>query len=279
MKKTNRLFPAGTILKYFILSLASAAVIFPLYFLAISALKTDNEIFLRPFELPVVWQFQNITEVLIKNKFYTYMGNSFVIAILSVTLTSVVSIMAAYAITRMHWKGSGTVNMLLMTGIMIPIHAVILPLYLTVRRIGLKEPKLVLVCVFAAFALPRTIFIISGFLKDIPRALEEAAVIDGAKMGTVIGRIIVPLLKPAIATVCIFDFLTVWNDLLVSMIFISKDKDRTLQLGIMRFMGEFSTMYNYIFVAVLISIIPTLLIFIFFQKRIVAGITAGAVKG
>lgn len=267
------------IAKHLYLLLGCLLILFPLYFVIVSAIKPDDEIFLYPFSLPKVWKLSNITDVLFKDQFYRYIFNSFKIALFSCTLSALTSVSASYALIRMRWKWSRKVNALLMIGIMIPMHAVILPLYLTVRKSGLSNPHLILVLLFAAFALPRSIFIISGFLKDIPVALEESAAIDGASMYTILARIITPLLSPAIATVCIFNFLSVWNDLLISMIFVSETKDLTIQLGIMRYMGENTTLYGLVMAAVLISAIPTIAIFLLFQKKIIAGISAGAVKG
>lgn len=265
--------------KYFVLLLMAVVILFPLLFVFLASLKVDDEIFLNPFGLPSVAHFENYKAVLIDMGMWRYMLNSLYYAFASVLLTLLCAIFAAYAITRMRWRFSGLAMGVLLTGLLIPMHAIILPLYLTVRKAGVNSPQIVLVLIFAAFALPKSTFILANFLKGIPATIEEAAVIDGAGLGTVIVRIITPLLAPAISVCVVFDFLTVWNDLLISLIFISEKTQRTLQLGIMMFKGDYTTNYSYLMTAVCCAILPTITLYIFFQKKIVAGLTSGAVKG
>ena len=275
-RKENKVLDAA---KYLILGSYTIAILFPLYFLVVSSLKNDNEIFLNPFGLPKNFLWENYREVFINFKLFINMLNSFYYAFFGVLLVVIVGVLASYAIVRMRWKLSNKVFALLMTGMLVPMHSVILPLYLSVRRAGITSPRIVLALIFAAFALPRTIFILSGFLKDLPRTIEEAAVIDGASLIRIVVSIVIPMLKPAIATICIFNFLTIWNDLLIGLVFITKDIDKTLQLGILKFKGDYVTMYNYVITAILIAIAPTITVYLIFQKRIISGITAGAVKG
>ena len=268
-----------TVFKYVLLILMAITILFPLLFVFMSSLKTDDEIFMNPFGLPLKAQFDHYKTVMIDMHMWRYMLNSLYYALASVLLTLVCSVMAGYAIARMKWKLSGTVMAILLTGFLIPMHAIILPLYLWVRKAHINSPWIVLVLIFTAFAIPKSTFIIANFLKGIPRSIEEAAVIDGANLGTVLVRIVTPLLAPAISVCVVFDFLTVWNDLLISLIFINDTAQRTLQLGIMMFKGDYSTNYGYLMTAVCCAIIPTITLYIFFQKRIVAGLTSGAVKG
>ena len=275
-RKENKVLDVA---KYLILGSYTIAILFPLYFLVVSSLKNDNEIFLNPFGLPKNFLWENYREVFINFKLFINMLNSLYYAFFGVLLVVIVGVLASYAIVRMRWKLSNKVFALLMTGMLVPMHSVILPLYLSVRRAGITSPRIVLALIFAAFALPRTIFILSGFLKDLPRTIEEAAVIDGASLIRIVVSIVIPMLKPAIATICIFNFLTIWNDLLIGLVFITKDIDKTLQLGILKFKGDYVTMYNYVITAILIAIAPTITVYLIFQKRIISGITAGAVKG
>lgn len=270
---------AALFIKYFIVCFYTVSILFPLYFLLISSVKTDNEIFLNPFGLPVKILWRNYTTVLFKYNLILNMTNSLYYAVFSLLVITVTSVMASYAITRMTWKLSKTAFALLLTGLLVPMHSVIIPLYITVRKMGITSPRLVLIGIFSAFALPQSIFIISGFLKDLPKSVEEAAVIDGASIFKVITLVVIPMIKPAIATICIFNFLAIWNDLLIGLIFINRDADKTLQLGIMKFKGDYVTIYNYVLAGIMAAIIPSITVFLFFQKKIIAGITAGAIKG
>lgn len=275
VKKTDFL----EIVKYIYIGISSLLVLFPVYFLVISSLKTDNDIFTNPFGFPQKIMWENYGIVLFKYKLYLNLANSLYYSLISLALIVVVGVLASYALTRMNWKFRKMAFALLMTGMLVPMHAVILPLYLSVRKMGITSPRFILVAIFAVFAIPKSVFILSGFLKDMPRSVEEAAVIDGASIFQVLTRVVVPILRPAIATICIFDFLSIWNDLLIGLIFINKDVDKTIQLGIMKFKGDYVTIYNYVLAGILIAIIPTITMYLFFQKQIISGITAGAVKG
>lgn len=270
---------AALFIRYAIVCIYTVNILFPLYFLLISSVKNDNEIFLNPFGMPSEILWENYSTVLFKYNLIINMANSLYYAVCSLLLITAASIMASYAITRMTWKLSKPAFALLLTGLLVPMHSVIIPLYISVRKIGITSPRLVLIGIFSAFALPQSIFIVSGFLKDLPRTVEEAAVIDGASVFKVITRVVIPMIKPAIATICIFNFLTIWNDLLIGLIFINRDIDKTLQLGIMKFKGDYVTIYNYVLAGIMVAIIPSITVFLFFQKKIIAGITAGAIKG
>lgn len=265
--------------KYFVLIVMVVVIIFPLFFVFMSSVKSDDEIFLNPFGWPENPLFDNYKIVMVDMQMWRYMLNSFYYGFASVAVILLCAVTAGYAIARMRWKLSGAALGLLMTGMLIPMHAVILPLYLSVRRIGVKSPWIVLVLIFAAFGLPKSVFIMVNFLKGIPKSIEEAAVIDGAGLFKIITTIIIPLLAPAISVCAIFDFLTVWNDLLISLIFINDRNQRTLQLGIMMFKGDYTTNYGSLMTAVCCAVIPTIILYIFFQKKIVSGLTSGAVKG
>lgn len=265
--------------KYIIMSFYVVIILGPLYFLLVSALKEDNQIFLDPFGLPDVYLWENFRIVMFDNNILLNMLNSFYYVIMGLLLTTIICVMASYAVVKMEWKLKNTVFGLLLLGMFIPINSLLLPVFIGSRTFGVDSPRIILVLIFTVFAMPRTIFIMSGFLKDIPRTIEEAAVIDGANLFTIIFKVIIPLLKPAIATSTIFNFLSIWNNLLLPLIFINKEADKTLQLGMLKFRGEFITSYNLSLTAVLISVIPTIGLYLFFQKGIVKGITAGSVKG
>lgn len=267
------------IIKYFFLILYSIMIIYPLLFIFMSSFKSNDEIFLKPFALPQVWDFKIYYEIWTKYDVRTYFFNSLYYAVVSVGICIIVSSMAAYALTRMKWKLRTPVFSLILLGLMVPIHSEIVPLYIVFTKLGLKDPRINMIGLFVAFSIPITIFLISGFIKSLPIALEEAAVIEGSGLVRSFFTIIVPLLKPVIATVVIFDFLTVWNDFFTSLIFINQDADKTLQLGISRFTGNYATKYGELLTAVMISVIPSTVVYMILQEKIISGLTAGAVKG
>ena len=277
--RPKAIITAVNFIKYAFLSVYSLMILYPLLFIFMSSLKSNDEIFLKPFALPQVWDFKIYYELWTRYDVRTYFINSLYYAVVSVSICIVVSSMAAYALTRLKWKLKTPVFSLILLGLMVPIHSEIVPLYIVFTMLGLKNPRINLVLLFIAFSIPITVFLISSFIKGLPLALEEAAVIEGSGLLRAFFTIIVPLLKPVLATVIIFDFLAVWNDFFTSLIFISQDSDKTLQLGISRFTGNYATKYSELLAAVMITIIPSTFVYMILQEKIISGLTAGAVKG
>ena len=266
-------------LKYIFLSICAIVVLYPLFFLFISSVKSNDEIFLSPFNLPQSWDFSVYIDVWKNFDISKYFLNSLYYAVLSVLVSIVIGSMAAYALTRMKWRLSKLVMGLFLIGVMIPVHSELVPLYIGFNKFGMTNPKINLILIFVTFSLPTTIFILSGFIHGIPVEMEESAVIDGCSIFKLFWKIIFPLMKPAISTVTIFNFLGSWNDFVVSLIFIQNESDKTLQLGITRFQSAFATRYSYLLAAIIIAIIPSMTVYIIMQDKIISGITAGAVKG
>jgi raffinose/stachyose/melibiose transport system permease protein len=267
------------IFKYAFLIIYSVAIIYPLIFVFLSSLKSNVEIFSSPFALPKLWNFATYYNVWTKFQLNVYFFNSLYYAVVSVAICVFISGMAAYALTRMRWKLRQLVFGVIMLGLMVPGHSEIVPLYIGFVKLGIKNPKISLIGIFVAFAIPVTVFIISGFIRSLPRELEESAVIEGCGLIGAFFRIIVPLLKPVIATVIIFNFLGVWNDFFTGLIFISQESDKTIQLGITRFQGNFATRYSDLLAALIITIVPSIIVYTMLQEHIISGLTAGAVKG
>lgn len=269
----------STYIKYAFLAIYSIAIIYPLIFVFLSSLKSNTEIFITPWALPKNWNFKIYYDVWTKFEVQAYFLNSLYYSTMSVIISLVISSMAAYALTRMKWKLKAAVFSLIMLGLMIPVHSELVPLYIISRKLGFNNPKISLVGIFVAFSIPTTIFILSGFIKSLPIELEESAVIEGSGLVRAFFTIIMPLLKPAIATVAIFNFLGVWNDFFASLIFISRESDKTVQLGITRFQGNFATRYADLLAAIIITIVPSVVVYAIMQDKIISGLTAGAVKG
>jgi raffinose/stachyose/melibiose transport system permease protein len=266
-------------LKYALLAVSAILVILPLIFILVSSFKTNEEIFSGAFNLPKKFNPENYRTVF--NPLYhihTYFINSVVYAVIVCTLGVLIDTMAAYAIGRMIWKFSKLVLALFLSGIMIPLHAILVPLYVMVSRFRLPNQGALLL-LFIASTIPASVFLITGYLRQVPRAVEESAVIDGSSILHLFFTIVIPIIKPAIATVTIFNFMGVWNDLMLSLIFLNNDSIQTLQLGVANFKSAFFTDYGLILAALVVSIIPSIIVFLFMSDKIVSGITAGAVKG
>lgn len=264
---------------YAFLCVYALLILFPLLFVFLSSLKTNEEIFTSPWSLPQRWEFGKYVELITKYNMGQFFLNSIYYAVLSVVLAVFISAMAAYVLTRMKWRLKGFVFSLILFGLMVPIHSELVPLYIILSWLGIRTPRISLTGVYVAFALPITILILSGFIAGIPKEMEESAVMEGSSILKAFFTIIFPLMNPAIVTVVIFNFITVWNDFFAGLVFISLDKDKTLQLGIARFQGNFSTNYSYMLAAIVLVLLPSVVVYVTIQDRIIKGITTGALKG
>lgn len=266
-------------IKYIFLYMYSILIVFPLLFVFVSSLKDNEDIFTNPWGLPKVYHWYTYLQLFQKYNMGTYFINSLYYSILGCAVSIVVCTAAAYAISRLKWKFSGITMGFFLLGLMIPAHSTIIPLFYLSSRVGIKNPKISLILIFVAFSIPTTVYILAGFMKSIPKEMEESAVIDGSSIIGAFIRIIIPLLKTPIATVTIFTFLGIWNDLLFSLIFINKETDKNLQLGIMKFLGSYGSRYGILLSAIVVSMLPAIIVYIILQDKIVDGLTAGAVKG
>ncbi|MFY9569066.1 MAG: carbohydrate ABC transporter permease [Acetivibrionales bacterium] len=262
-----------------VLSLVSLTYLYPLLWLIINSLKTDTEMFIDPWSVIPSFQFDNYATAWVSGKIGTSFFNSVMVSFTSVGVTIVVASMAAFALKRFKWKLSGFVMGLFLIGVMIPIHSTLIPLFMVFNKIGLLNKHISLVLPYVAFALPTSIFILSGFMATFPKEIEEAAVIDGCSMKGVFWRIIFPLSKSSIATISIFNFVTAWNELMFALIFMTSDSKMTLPVSLTRFKGQYSTSWTIQLAAVVIMVLPSLIAYFFLNDKIIKSLTIGAVKG
>ncbi|MDB5056368.1 MAG: transporter permease [Bacilli bacterium] len=205
--------------------------------------------------------------------------NSFFIAIVSILIIVVIAIMLGYGFTRMEWKLKKPFFAMIVMAMIIPLYSTLIPNFILFKSVGILDTYASLILPYAAFAIPIGMFIISAFLQTIPRAIEEAAIMDGLGIIGTIFRIIIPILKPAIATVAVLSFLSCWNEFIMAVTFIDKDALRTLPFAVVYFMGQYSSNYGAQFAVLAIIAIPSILIYLLFTDQITRGVTAGAVKG
>jgi raffinose/stachyose/melibiose transport system permease protein len=187
--------------------------------------------------------------------------------------------MASYAIARMKWKLSNITLTIFLLGIMIPIHSALLPLFIILNKTKLINTPLALIIPYIAYALPMCIFVCVGFLRSIPKEMEESAFLDGCSIYRAFVSIILPLIKPAVATVSIFTYLQAWNELMFATTFIDDAKYKTLPVGIMSMSGQYSTEWGPIGAGLVIATIPTIIIYVLMSNQVQASLTNGAVKG
>lgn len=261
------------------LFLFAAVQLFPLLWMILFSLKDNTEIFYtNVIGLPKIWRWENYGRAVVDGGMLKYLFNSVFYTAATVAVTGVLSSMTAYAITRMQWKLKGLVYSFFMMGIMIPVHAALLPLYIVIDKLKMKGYSALLVP-YIAFAIPMSMLILCGFYRSIPKDMEEAAFIDGCSIYTTFFRIIFPIIRPAIATVSIFTFIGTWNELMFANTFVNNSAYRTLTVGIMSFAGQYSTEWGVIGAGMVLATLPTVMIYIFLSEQVQESLVAGAVKG
>ena len=274
-KKTIR-----QILSYVVLVLWAVISVFPVYWMLTFSLKTNEEIFgENVVGLPKYWVWDNYTRAMNTGNMPLYFLNSVIVAVSTIVITLLASVMATYAITRLDWKGRKSMNKFFMLGLTIPIHASIVPLYTTLAKLKMLNSYFALIIPYSAFSLAMGILISIGFMGDIPYDLDEACFLDGCGVWGTFVRVIAPLMMPAVATVGIYTFLQCWNELMFANVFISKDSLKTLPVGVQALSGQYTTDWGPIGAALSIATIPTLLVYVFLSKQIQDSFIAGAVKG
>jgi raffinose/stachyose/melibiose transport system permease protein len=215
----------------------------------------------------------------VDGKFARYFFNSFFVTAVTIVLTVVLSLTLGYAFTRMQWKLRSLFFTVILLGIMIPIHATLLPNFAIFKSLGLTNSYLGLILPYTAVSVPLGTFMLTGFLRSIPKAMEESAVIDGANIYRIVFGIIAPLTAPALVTIVVTTFLNCWNEFIMASTFLSKDSLKTLPFSVMNFTGQYSSDYGSQFAVMVLTSVPAIIIYAIFNEQITKGVTAGAVKG
>jgi len=262
-----------------ILAAWSLIVLFPLWVMLINSFKDRLSIYQNPFGLPEKWNFINYGAVLSDGDFLVYFGNSFIAVILSLTMVLLAGSLAAFALANWRGKGSRIVYFFFIAGMMLPIKIASIRILELVRFLGLLNTVWSLIPVYTAMGIPVAVFILTGFIREIPYELTEAGIIDGAGHFGVFRRIIMPLLRPAMATVAIYNLVPFWNDLWFPLIFITDDRAKTLLLGVTRLFGQYQTDWSKVLAVLTLSAVPVISLYLMMSKQFIKGLTAGAVKG
>lgn len=263
---------------YTSLILVTAIVIIPLVMTALGGFKTLGELRGNPFGLPSEWQWSNYGDILFSQRYWLQMGNSLLIAALTVFLTLAFSAMAAFTFAHVKFFGSGFLLNYFLIGLMFPAATAILPLFIRIRDLGLLDTYWGVVLPQVAFGLGMSILLFRNFFRNLPSELFDAAFVDGAGYLRFFWSITLPLSRPIIATVGIISFVGSWNSYILPLIMLNSESRYPWPLGIMVYRGEFSTDWQLILAFITLTILPTVIVFFAAQKHIIAGLTAGAVK-
>ena len=272
--------PVGKIIMYVFLVFWALVNIFPIYFMFTFSLKSNEEIFgANVIGLPRQWLWSNFTTALNTGNMGLYFLNSLLVTIMAIGISMIAAMMATYAITRIRWRFSKLTNAFFMLGLTIPIQASIVPVYVVLSKLHWLNKYSTLIIPYSAFALSMSILICTGFMVEIPYALDEAARIDGCGLAETFFRIILPLMKPAVSTVGVYSYLQCWNEFMFANVFISDSAHRTLPVGIKALSGQHTTEWGPIGAALVIATFPTLIFYLFLSGKIQESFIAGAVKG
>ena len=253
--------------------------LFPMLWLTVSAFKTNFEIETAPFSLPAVWQFQNFSSAITISGLHQFFLNSIIVAAVATVLNLLVTSMASFVIAREEFPLRKTIFTAITAGVLIPIVALMVPYYTLITRFGIYDTLWALIVTYAAINIPISTFLISSFMTSIPRELEDSAEIDGCTFVQRYTRIILPLARPGLVTAGTFSFIYCWNEFIYALLLTSSRSSRTIQLAIRFFTSQFRTDYAGMFAAIVLTMIPTVVVYIFLHDKIISGLTAGAVKG
>jgi len=254
--------------------------LWPIFLTIINSFKSRKAIFRDPMGLPGVDSFslKGFTKVLIRSDFEIYFMNSIIVTVVTLALVLLLGAMAAWALSEYKFKGNKWLGLYLAIGIMIPIRLGSVSLLQLIVNMNLANTLTALVLVYMAQSLPLAIFILSEFMQQIPMDLKEAARCDGVSEYTIFFKIILPLVRPAIATVGVFTLVPVWNDLWFPLILAPSEQTQTITLGVQQFIGQYVTDWNAVLASLTLAIVPILIIYILLSRHLIRGITAGAVK-
>jgi ABC-type sugar transport system, permease component len=262
-----------------LLALFAALVLAPLAIVIITAFKTRPEFYADPLSLPAAWSFHNFAALFDGQPMWAYFRNSVIVTVSAVAAELLIAGCIAYAIMRSGRRTGGALFALFAAGLMVPSQVNMIPLYSLLQQLGWSNSLTALVLVTVSVLLPLSVFMLTGFMKTLPRELLEAGEIDGAGHWTTLLRIVFPLSAPFLAATAAFLFVIVWNDLLFPMLLINGKDKLTLPLALLRFRGEYITDYPLLLTGVVVTAVPIVALFIFLQRYFVSGALAGSLKG
>jgi len=267
------------LVRWFLLVLLVIIIVGPFLILLSTALKTNAEVFKDPLGLPKVIRFTAFTTVIKDPRMLRYFLNSIIITVTTNVILTVLAVGASYAVARFTgWFGTALFGFFTM-GMMIPTQVNMVPLYLLMSKIGLTNSYAGIIMVYIGFAMSFSVMVMSSFMRTLPASLLEAALLDGCGEGRTLMYIVAPLSMPSIATVVTFNFVWVWNDLFFPLMLLTRERMRTLPLGLLQYTGEYMSNYPVLFAGVLVAAVPMALVYMFMQRYFVEGLTAGAIKG
>ena len=259
----------------------TVTVIFPMIWMIYSSFKTDQELFFSPWAAPVELQWDNFARAWTKAHVGDYLLNTLIVVVPALLLTLIISAMAAYVLARFEFVGRRFLFYMFLSGMLFPVFLALVPLFNLVNQLKMLNTFHGLIIVYIAYSLPFTIFFLTGFFKTLPTEIEESAIMDGANPYQVFFKVMLPMASPGLISMGIFNFLGMWNQYILPLVLISDESKYMLSQGLafMLFKQFYENDWSALFAALTIIMVPTLIVYITFQKQIQDGITTGALKG
>lgn len=270
---------SSTVLTYVALVAAAAFAVLPILWGLSTSFKSESATLHDQGWIPAAPTLENYRLVLFESKIPLYLGNTLLVAGLTVITTVVIAIFGAYAAARFRFRGKSTSLLLILMTSMIPGIAILVPLYFLAVSLGLYDTYGVMVVIYTAWQIPTVIWMLKGFFESIPTSIEEAGRVDGASHWRVMVQLIFPLAVPGIAASAVISFVYVWNDFLIASTMISTDDKRLVAVGLYNYLSQYGIVWGQLTAAVIVSIVPMVIVFALMERRIVAGLSAGATKG
>jgi raffinose/stachyose/melibiose transport system permease protein len=264
--------------RHALLVTASLIVVLPIVYIVIASFKSVPEFFSNPFGLPESWQWENYVRAWTEANVATTLPNSVIVTGISDVASTLLSSLIAYGISRRRRPFAMAFYFLFISGMLVPIQLIILPLFVLLKGIGLFGTLFALICPYIALGLPLGVLILTPLVAALPRDLSDAARVDGATEMQIFWRVILPLMRPGLASVAILNGVWMWNDFFIPLVISQKESVQTLPVGIMSFVGVYSTEWGLLFASVVVSAAPLVVAYLAMTRQFVAGLTAGAMK-
>ncbi len=277
--KRKKATGAARIIKYIVLSVLVLIYLIPLLWVFFVSLKTNGEVMTEPWSVPEVLHWENYASAWFAGGLQRATLNSIIVCVITLVASILIGSMAAFVIGIMRWKHAGKAMNLFLFGMMVPVHCILIPLFIVFVRMHLTDSYLSMILPYTAFALPMTIYLMNGFFKSIPWEVYEAACIDGCSIYRIFFTIALLLSRGGIFVVGLMTFVGNWNELLVAMVFTDSPEVQTIPVRLTAFVSPYATDYVRMFAAIVLAMLPTILVYSMFSNRIVSGLTTGAVKG
>ncbi len=277
MKKTVKMVKA--VAANMLVAVFSITCIFPIIWMLYSSLKTDKEFSLDILSLPKHLMFENYTRAIAEGNIGTYFVNSMFNTVVTVCIVIVISFVTGYCLSRFKFRGRTFVYYMFLSGMLIPIYALLIPIFTEFKTLGLLNKKYTLILPYIAFALPVGVFLVESSVASVPIEIEEAACIDGSSFLHTMFAIVMPMCKPVLSTCAILTFLNTWNEFPLALVLIRSNALKTMPIGLTNFVGSYTVNYPLMLAALVVSTLPVVIMYLLFYNQIMKGMMAGAVKG